>query len=124
MLHAQKTSNKSGGDLNKNLTSEPGGAVGFGRWCMDAEALAGQYVAVLRFLHQEAYLCQQAVQETRQHGCASNDHQVLREHFTGVNGALETNTDKMRGQVKALQTFFGHYILSWMKVLSLLQCLL
>lgn len=58
---------------------------------MDAEALAGQHLAVFGFLHQEAYLCQQAVQEAGQHGRSSYHHQVLREHFTCVNGALKAN---------------------------------
>lgn len=59
------------------LTSEPGGAVGLGRRSMYTQALAGQHVTVLGFLNQEAYLCQQTVQETWQHGCASDHHQVL-----------------------------------------------
>lgn len=59
------------------LTSEPGGAVGLGGWSVYSEALAGQHAAVLGFLHQEAYLRQQAVQEARQHGRASDHHQVL-----------------------------------------------
>lgn len=70
------------------LTSEPGGAVGFGRRRVDAEALAGQHAAVLGLLHQEAYLGQQPVQETRQHGCASDDHHVLGQNLPGVDGAL------------------------------------
>lgn len=74
-----------------NLTSEPGGAVGFSRRSVYTEALAGEHFAVLGFLSQEAYLCQQAMQEARQHGRASDHHQVLREHFTGVDGALKTN---------------------------------
>lgn len=56
---------------------------------MNTEALAGQHVTVFGFLHQEANLCQQAVQEAGQHGGASDHHQVLREHFTGVDGALK-----------------------------------
>lgn len=61
---------------------------------MYAEALAGQDVAVLGFLHQEADLCQQTVQEARQHGCSTYYHQVLRKHLTRVNGALKRNTNK------------------------------
>ena len=71
------------------LTSEPGGAVGFGGRSVDPKALAGQHVAVLWFLHQEAQLCQQAVQEARQHGRPSDHHQVLRQDLTGVYGALK-----------------------------------
>lgn len=78
------------------LTSEPGGAVGFGRWRVDAEALAGQHAAVLGLLHQEAYLCQQPVQETRQHGCASDDHHVLRQNLPRVNGALWVKHSQQR----------------------------
>lgn len=64
---------------------------------MNTEALAGQHVTVFGFLHQEANLCQQAVQEAGQHGGASDHHQVLREHFTGVDGALkQTQTDILR----------------------------
>lgn len=59
---------------------------------MYTEALAGQHAAVLWFLHQEANLSQQAVQETGQHRCAPNHHEVLRQHFTGVNGALGIRT--------------------------------
>lgn len=64
---------------------------------MNTEALAGQHVTVFGFLHQEANLCQQAVQEAGQHGGASDHHQVLREHFTGVDGALkQTQTDILK----------------------------
>lgn len=59
------------------LTSEPGGAVGLGGRRVDAEALAGQHAAVLGLLHQEAYFGQQPVQETGQHGRASDHHHVL-----------------------------------------------
>lgn len=66
---------------------------------MNTEALAGQHVTVFGFLHQEANLCQQAVQEAGQHGGASDHHQVLREHFTGVDGALkQTQTDILGGK--------------------------
>lgn len=78
------------------LTSEPGGAVGFGRWRVDADALAGQHAAVLGLLHQEAYLSQQPVQETRQHGCAADDHYVLRQNFPGVDGALGVKHSQQR----------------------------
>lgn len=74
------------------LTSQPGGAVGLGRRSVDAEALARQHAAVLGLLHQEAYLRQQSVQETRQHGCASDHHHILRQHLPSVNGALRGNT--------------------------------
>lgn len=68
---------------------------------MNTEALAGQHVTVFGFLHQEANLCQQAVQEAGQHGGASDHHQVLREHFTGVDGALkQTQTDILKKKKK------------------------
>lgn len=68
---------------------------------MNTEALAGQHVTVFGFLHQEANLCQQAVQEAGQHGGASDHHQVLREHFTGVDGALkQTQTDILKEKKK------------------------
>lgn len=70
------------------LTSQPGGAVGLGRWGVNAQALAGQHLAVLGFLHQEAHLGQEPVLEARQHGGAADHHQVLREHLAGVDGAL------------------------------------
>lgn len=69
---------------------------------MNAEALAGQHVAVLGFLHQEAYLCQQAVKEAGQHGGAPDHHQVLREHFTGVDGALKQTYTDHRWKTSAL----------------------
>lgn len=81
-----------GSDKHLNLTSEPGGAVGLGRWSVYTQALACQHGAVLGFLHQEAYLRQKPVLETRQHGCASDHHQVLREHLPCVNGALQGKT--------------------------------
>lgn len=72
---------------------------------MNTEALAGQHVTVFGFLHQEANLCQQAVQEAGQHGGASDHHQVLREHFTGVDGALkQTQTDILGEKNKKKQT--------------------
>lgn len=81
-------------NLISYLTSKPRSAVGLCRGRMNTEALAGQHVTVFGFLHQEANLCQQAVQEAGQHGGASDHHQVLREHFTGVDGALkQTQTD-------------------------------
>ena len=55
---------------------------------MQPEALGGQGVAVLGFLHQEAYLSQEPVQEARQHGRAPDDHQVLRQSLTSVDGTL------------------------------------
>lgn len=76
-------------NLISYLTSKPRSAVGLCRGRMNTEALAGQHVTVFGFLHQEANLCQQAVQEAGQHGGASDHHQVLREHFTGVDGALK-----------------------------------
>lgn len=73
------------------LTSEPGGAVGLGGRRVDAEALAGQDAAVLGLLHQEAYLSQQPVQETGQHGRASDHHHVLGQNLPGIDGALRGN---------------------------------
>lgn len=58
---------------------------------MDAEALAGQHAAVLGLLHQEAYLGQQPVQETRQHGRAPDHHHVLGQNLPGIDGALRGN---------------------------------
>jgi len=75
-------------------TSEPRRAVGLGGGSVDAEAFAGQHVAVLGFLHQEAYLCQEAVQEAGKHGRASYHHQVLGEHFTRVNRALREKQEE------------------------------
>lgn len=84
-------------NLISYLTSKPRSAVGLCRGRMNTEALAGQHVTVFGFLHQEANLCQQAVQEAGQHGGASDHHQVLREHFTGVDGALkQTQTDILK----------------------------
>lgn len=76
------------------LTSEPGGAVGLGWRRVYTEALASQHVAVLRFLHQEADLSQQPVEETRQHWGAANHHQVLGQHLPSINGALQTHVPK------------------------------
>lgn len=73
------------------LTSEPGGAVGLGGRRVDVEALAGQHAAVLGLLHQEAYLGQQPVQETGQHGRASDHHHVLGQNLPGIDGALRGN---------------------------------
>ena len=70
------------------LTSKPGSAVGLGGRGMHTEALGGEHIAVLGFLHQEAYLSQQTMHEAWQHGCASNHQEVLRQNLTGVNGAL------------------------------------
>lgn len=104
---AFQASSLSGSDKYLNLTSEPGGAVGLGGWSVYSQALACQHTAVLRFLHQEAYLRQQPVQEARQHGCASDHHQVLREHFPGINGALQgTHATTMTGLTQAAAAIF------------------
>lgn len=79
---------KAGYQTNPGLTSEPCGAVGFGWRTVQPEALGGQGVAVLGFVHQEAYLSQEPVQEARQHGRAPDDHQVLRQSLTSVDGTL------------------------------------
>lgn len=73
-----------------SLTPEPGGAVGLGWKRVYAEALARQHVAVFWFLHQEAYLSQESVDEAWQHGGAADHDQVLRQHLPSINGALET----------------------------------
>ena len=70
------------------LTSQPGGAVGLCRWAVQLEALGGQGLLVLWLLHQQADLSQEPVQEARQHGSATDHHDVLRQGLPCVYGTL------------------------------------
>lgn len=90
-MHRLFSTNSNTRVIRTCLTPKPGGAVGLGWKRVYAEALARQHVAVLRFLHQEAYLSQESVEETWQHGGAADHYQVLRQHLPSINGALDTH---------------------------------
>lgn len=74
--------------LMPQQTSQPCRAVWFGGWNVDLKAPVDQHTAVFGFFHQEAYLCQQAVEEAGQHGRSPDDYQVLTKHFPSVNRTL------------------------------------
>lgn len=70
------------------LTSQPGHAVGFGRWSVNSEGFSGKYFFVFRFLYQVSDFSHEPVQESWQHSGATDDNQVLCQLLPGVYGTL------------------------------------
>lgn len=70
------------------LTSQPGHAVGFGRWSVNSEGFSGKYFFVFWFLYQVSDFSHEPVQESWQHSGATDDNQVLCQLLPGVYGTL------------------------------------
>lgn len=70
------------------LTSQPRHVVGFGRWSVNFEGFGRKHFPVFRFFYQVPDFSHQPVQEPRQHGSATHNHQVLCQLLPGVYGTL------------------------------------